>query len=337
MDITRYAMNKKMFGGNGGGSGVTIKNQNKTFTANGTYTADSGYTGLGTVEVAVPETELQDKSVQITQNGLVDVTPDNGKALSKVSVSVAVPEKVPTLQEKTATENGEVVADVGFDGLSKVTVNVQASGGGNDSVVKLIERTATELTADDLNGVTKIGGFAFQDFGTLKKVNLPLSVTAIARYGFYKSSIEDIVLPETITSIGMYAFQMCYSLKSITINGAISRLDTDVFNSCSVLETVTLGNTQNLFSIEMRTFSGCSALKQFEIPSGVKNIGLNAFNNCKALETLTVKATTPPTLGSGALNNTTALTQIIVPTGCGDTYKAATNWSAYADKIVEES
>lgn len=36
-----------------GGGGVTIRNQNKTITENGTYTADSGYTGLGTVTVDV--------------------------------------------------------------------------------------------------------------------------------------------------------------------------------------------------------------------------------------------------------------------------------------------
>ena len=39
--------------GGGGGGGVTIRNQNKTITENGTYTADSGYTGLGTVTVDV--------------------------------------------------------------------------------------------------------------------------------------------------------------------------------------------------------------------------------------------------------------------------------------------
>lgn len=38
----------------GDGSGVVIRNQNKTFTKNGTYKADSGYTGLGTVIVDVP-------------------------------------------------------------------------------------------------------------------------------------------------------------------------------------------------------------------------------------------------------------------------------------------
>lgn len=38
----------------GGGSGVIIRNQNKTITENGTYTADTGYTGLGEVIVDVP-------------------------------------------------------------------------------------------------------------------------------------------------------------------------------------------------------------------------------------------------------------------------------------------
>lgn len=44
----------------GGGSGVTIRNQNKTVTENGTYTADAGYTGLGIVTVAVPIPDVEE-------------------------------------------------------------------------------------------------------------------------------------------------------------------------------------------------------------------------------------------------------------------------------------
>ena len=67
--------------------GVEINNQDKTITENGTYTADAGYTGLGTVEVNVPDIPA-------------------------------------VLQDKTITENGVYTADSSHDGLGTVTVNI---------------------------------------------------------------------------------------------------------------------------------------------------------------------------------------------------------------------
>lgn len=74
----------------GDGSGVVIRNQNKTITENGSYKADSGYTGLGTVTVAVPD---------------------------------------PILKSLTVTENGAYTPSAGVDGFSKVLVDVAASSG----------------------------------------------------------------------------------------------------------------------------------------------------------------------------------------------------------------
>ena len=56
----------------GGGGGTTINNQNITVTENGTYTADVGYTGLGTVEVQVPNPSTG--ILSIVENGSYDVT-----------------------------------------------------------------------------------------------------------------------------------------------------------------------------------------------------------------------------------------------------------------------
>ena len=58
--------------GGGGGGGTTINNQNITVTENGTYTADVGYTGLGTVEVQVPNPSTG--ILSIVENGSYDVT-----------------------------------------------------------------------------------------------------------------------------------------------------------------------------------------------------------------------------------------------------------------------
>lgn len=79
--------------------------------------ADSDKDGLSAVTVeAVP---VEEKTV--TVNG--EVTPSAGKFLSKVIVEVPTSASL-KLQEKIITENGEYMPDDGYDGLSKVTVNV---------------------------------------------------------------------------------------------------------------------------------------------------------------------------------------------------------------------
>ena len=73
-----------------------INNQNKTVTQNGQYTADAGYTGLGTVTVEV-EPNLQNKDLTVTSNQTIDV-----------------------------------FADQGYDGIDHARVTIRVEGGGGD-------------------------------------------------------------------------------------------------------------------------------------------------------------------------------------------------------------
>ncbi len=85
---------------------VTPNLQEKTATTNGSVTPDSGYAGLKKVTVNVPETKTptQEKNVTIDKNGTTEVTPDSGKALSKVTISteIASPIEVATTSEMDA-------------------------------------------------------------------------------------------------------------------------------------------------------------------------------------------------------------------------------------------
>lgn len=70
---------KTALDGKAAGGGVEIKNQDKTIIANGTYTADSGYTGLGTVTVNVSSgSTVKVRRVRITGDALTGVCYQNG-------------------------------------------------------------------------------------------------------------------------------------------------------------------------------------------------------------------------------------------------------------------
>ena len=90
---------------------VSAKLQTKTATANGDITPDDGYCGLEKVTVNVPATPTQEKTATITANGTTEVTPDSGKALSKVTITTNVPQAVPIEVSTAAAMTAMLVAD----------------------------------------------------------------------------------------------------------------------------------------------------------------------------------------------------------------------------------
>ena len=93
--------------------------------------------------------------------------------------------------------------------------------------------------------------------------------------------------------------------------------------------------SSNVFSIGEQAFHNCSKLTSVSFPKAT-SIGIKAFYNCSKLTTIYVGTNTSTVC---TLSNTTAfsrctnLTNIYVPESLVDSYKSATNWSSYADKI----
>ena len=89
---------------------------------------------------------------------------------------------------------------------------------------------------------------------------------------------------------------------------------------------------QGVTVLGIDAFVNCNNLTSIELPVSLTKIGLTAFYSCSKLASITCLATTPPSLGTDVFKNSSALTEIRVPAGLVDAYKAA--WSDYADKIV---
>jgi hypothetical protein len=113
--------------------------------------------------------------------------------------------------------------------------------------------------------------------------------------------------------------------KNITIFGDKAFYDSN-------LTTITFAVGSQLETIGEEVFL-LSGLTSIEIPASVTSIGESAFEECTDLKTVTVLATTPPELGDYVFDDCHDDLKIKVPAGSVNAYKAATNWSEYADII----
>ena len=127
----------------------------------------------------------------------------------------------------------------------------------------------------------------------LESIKLPNSVTSIGDYAFeYCTNLTSITIPNSVTSIGMYAFNGCSRLTSVTIPNSVTSIDEYVFSNCSSLTSVTIPNS--VTSIDEYAFRGCTGLTSVTIGNSVTNIGGYAFYDCSALVKLTSLSTAPP-------------------------------------------
>lgn len=99
---------------------------------------------------------------------------------------------------------------------------------------------------------------------------------------------------------------------------------------------VTKEDLYGITKIKDYAFDNCMSLASIEIPEGVITIGIEPFRYCNSLKNVYLYPTTPPHLSRTDSMPSMLTTMIHVPIGSGDAYKAATNWSALASRIVED-
>lgn len=200
---------------------------------------------------------------------------------------------------------------------------------GFDNSVTVVAYTDGTVKYFDIEGSLDKSKLT-SDSDTIKKVIVGSKVTSIDNDGFkYCHSLTSITIGNSVKTIGVTAFAFCRNLTGITLPNGLTKISDSVFWNCRSLENVVIPDS--VASIGLSAFRYCSSLTGITLPTGITEIGMYAFENCSKLTTMTVKATTPPSLGDGPIPST--ILTIYVPASSVDSYKAASGWSTYADKI----
>ena len=120
--------------------------------------------------------------------------------------------------------------------------------------------------------------------GTASKVKIAeeyngLPVKNIYSKAFYQNqTITSVVIPDSVTSIGDYAFSECLCLTSLVIGNTVKSIGLYAFNNCQISSVVI---PDSVTSIGDYAFCNSYNLTSLVIGNGVKSIGLYAFNNCQ--------------------------------------------------------
>lgn len=234
-----------------------------------------------------------------------------------------------------AAESGEFEYEVLRDGTASIT---EYFGSATEVVIP-----------ETIDGyvVTYISGFGFYKTEDIRKVIIPKSVDSISEYAFsgcieletinvdknnpaycdedgvlfnkdkttlvkYPAarSSDTYAIPNSVTTIGKWAFQDGNVIKSITVPNSVEIIEYCAFVDCGSLVEINLPNSIN--TIEYRAFDGCSSLKSIAIPNSVKGIQDEVFAHCSSLSSITIPDSIKG-IGNFAFVSCSSLKSITIP------------------------
>ena len=217
--------------------------------------------------------------------------------------------------------NGEQLTNVVFsnkvvtirEDLFHNCINIETVTFG--SRVSKIEANAfwgcTRLTTISLpKTVVSIGSGAFANT-SLTQLDIPSSITSIpANFVRNCSELTIVNMPSTIKTIGNNAFQGCEKLYQITIPDGVTSIGSGAFKDCKSIPNITL--PEGLLSIGEAAFSGCEEITEITIPENITTIYTNCFNGCVNLKTIALSSNIKK-IGNWAFQKCLSLSDIVLP------------------------
>ncbi len=200
---------------------------------------------------------------------------------------------------------------------SVTSIGAQAFS-GIQNVIYTGTATGSPWGADFANALIDENGFVFADssktsligyVGEGGAVTIPATVTRIGDEvfrGIQGHKITSAVIPNSVTSIGNYAFCDCEYMTSVNIPNSVKSIGTAAFMGCAITSIIL---PESIDSIGAETFWNCQQLTSATIPNTVKNIGNQAFWGCNDLTSIVIPDSVTR-INEGVFEGCTSLTSV---------------------------
>ena len=216
---------------------------------------------------------------------------------NKYTGSITIPESVTYNNVDCSVTSIGNDAFSGCSGLTSVTIGnsvtsigTNAFSGCSGLTAITIPHSVTSIGNDAFSGCSGLTSVTISDIGAWCNISFntwysnPLYV---AHHLFLNGEeIRDLVIPNSVTSIGNDAFSGCSGLTSVTIPHSVTNIGNDAFISCSGLTSVTIPNSVK--RIGYSAFENCSGLTSVTIPNSVTYIAGGVFSGCSGLTSVTI-------------------------------------------------
>lgn len=240
------------------------------------------------------------------------------------------------------------------------------------------------------NNINTIGTGAFEECVNLKRLYIPETVRKLNKYSFLNCSAEievndsnlfysndnglliknhktvihcptsikgEIIIPQYITHIGLFAFMNCTYLTKVKFSNILQIIDGSSFVNCIRLKEIVFPKSltsisygafknccsidsiiipSNILTIKSSAFSGCTGLQYVNIKSQLKSIEADLFNNCKSLKEVNIPNSVE-TINYQAFYECLSLTKVELPESLSVIESNAFRYCSNLDSIICKS
>ena len=269
---------------------------------------------LKTQLTAMPDQKVYVGQMYVTQSGKteIDVTMPEGRLSPIMTIcvngTVSVDWGDNTAPDTVTGENLVTRLEVGphnYASAGSYTISITAVSSGTYSFYGSSQYTLLRKnTTENHNKVYA---------NCVKKIRIGTGISTIGIGAFQNCfSLANITIPSSVTSIGGQAFQNCYALTSVTIPSNITSIGSSVFYCCYGLASITIPSS--VTSIDAYAFSNCYPLTSITIPDSITSIGNNAFSYCYDLTSITIPSGVT-SIVNNLFQSSYSLTSVTIPSG----------------------